>query len=724
MGPFFPLDPAITINYTDGNDDANLGSLSNQSSQLNIFTHTFTQAGTYVVSAEVEDSNDISNLANNIATLTITVIEPTYDFSMEDINMIATRTGSYGFEEYELSYQGDLSTIANITLSQLYSSDDEINAYTEFRGLSNTYNLLPLTDINFIDGFVGTYRFALANGNYPAGTFLGALSIEYLQNDQTTNTKLIPITLTIINQAPEITQISAPTYIIENEVFSAQVTANDPEGDALTYSLVNAPAGMTISTVGNNGYISWTSTTPQTTTVTVRVQDEYGAYDTQAFTIQVLVDAPQINIVQEELFFDGERGETLTETFTVRNNGAYTLTNIQIVTNTVSSEYESSITPINIANLAVGQSQTVTMSVYLPEDMDIGSYNIGIVGVQALGDAQFVSDSVIIRAQASTNLEITEVELRVEGEDDYTEDISEGESFEVYEDDSVRLRVTVENVFSDDVTIEDVEVHITDSEWGLDETSVKEDIDAGDDYTFTIEFDIEEYDELENTITIRVEGEDEDGVEHFAEFEFDLELILVDDRIEIISYDVSKNIISCDDNYFTVDVTVKNTGLDDQDEVIVAFESEDYFLNDFDQAYESSEFVLDQGDQRTHRFTVYVTDSMISGTKYFDLVAYYDEDIVSDRKIVIPVEFIGCNDDSASQEDEEEEEAEEEVIVVEPSFPSNPTTSQGGIIGAYVQGIITRTDANSSHKGFVIAGAILALVIVAGAIALFVVKRK
>ena len=51
--------------------------------------------------------------------------------------------------------------------------------------------------------------------------------------------------VTIGNSFPEIT--SSPTYgRLENQKFTYQVKATDPDNDALVYSLKTAPAGMTI----------------------------------------------------------------------------------------------------------------------------------------------------------------------------------------------------------------------------------------------------------------------------------------------------------------------------------------------------------------------------------------------------------------------------------------------------------------------------------------------
>ncbi len=72
----------------------------------------------------------------------------------------------------------------------------------------------------------------------------------------------------------------------EEQLYSYQVTASDPDGDAVTLSLTNAPTGMQISTAG---YISWRPATSQIgpRPVEIRATDARGAHTSQAFVVDV-----------------------------------------------------------------------------------------------------------------------------------------------------------------------------------------------------------------------------------------------------------------------------------------------------------------------------------------------------------------------------------------------------------------------------------------------------
>jgi len=86
------------------------------------------------------------------------------------------------------------------------------------------------------------------------------------------------------NQPPEITSQAVTTAKAENNYFY-NVDATDPNGDELLYTLVNAPAGMTINPL--NGEINWLPATEGTAQVIVSVDDRRGGVDQQSFSITI-----------------------------------------------------------------------------------------------------------------------------------------------------------------------------------------------------------------------------------------------------------------------------------------------------------------------------------------------------------------------------------------------------------------------------------------------------
>ncbi len=97
------------------------------------------------------------------------------------------------------------------------------------------------------------------------------------------------------NRAPAI--VSSPiTSIPERSNYVYAVTATDPDvDDTLSYSLITAPAGMTISSTA--GTVRWPSAVIGSYPVAIRVSDAAGAIDTQGFTLTVtdINDPPVIS---------------------------------------------------------------------------------------------------------------------------------------------------------------------------------------------------------------------------------------------------------------------------------------------------------------------------------------------------------------------------------------------------------------------------------------------
>ena len=90
-----------------------------------------------------------------------------------------------------------------------------------------------------------------------------------------------------VNRAPQITSTPVTTATA-GQLYSYDVDATDPDGDALSYALTQSPEGMTID--NNTGLIQWTppGINAQPPSVTVRVTDTGGLPAEQNFTLTVV----------------------------------------------------------------------------------------------------------------------------------------------------------------------------------------------------------------------------------------------------------------------------------------------------------------------------------------------------------------------------------------------------------------------------------------------------
>ncbi len=88
-----------------------------------------------------------------------------------------------------------------------------------------------------------------------------------------------------INTVPDVEALPGRAYQYD-------VEANDPDGDALTYSLLTGPSGLTVDPVTGN--INWIPGTADlgTHTIAVEVEDGRGGFDRQQFVLSVIEPPP------------------------------------------------------------------------------------------------------------------------------------------------------------------------------------------------------------------------------------------------------------------------------------------------------------------------------------------------------------------------------------------------------------------------------------------------
>lgn len=137
----------------------------------------------------------------------------------------------------------------------------------------------------------------------PNGGYSGVDTFTYRAYNGTAYSGWATVRMTVgtptANRAPVLGAIG-DWMASANTLLQFRATAYDPDSDPLTFSLVSAPLGASISA---DGLFQWTPTSaqsPGTYPVTVRVSDGRGGTDTESFQIMVDEDAGGVNVVPLE----------------------------------------------------------------------------------------------------------------------------------------------------------------------------------------------------------------------------------------------------------------------------------------------------------------------------------------------------------------------------------------------------------------------------------------
>jgi len=178
----------------------------------------------------------------------------------------------------------DIVTINSTNVQLLWNGSDPDGNNITYRLFLTTYSFIatsipaPVTTTNMTSYAVSnlvngtTYYWAvMPNDGKIDGLLAGVRSFS--------------IDLSKGNRLPLITAITIPDAYI-NEVFNLNITASDPDGDALTFNLTVGPAGMTINS--SSGQIQWTPSQTGNFDVTVNVTDIKGGYSIWMFTVKAV----------------------------------------------------------------------------------------------------------------------------------------------------------------------------------------------------------------------------------------------------------------------------------------------------------------------------------------------------------------------------------------------------------------------------------------------------
>ena len=221
------------------------------------FSPNFDQAGVYTVTITATDPDGLTDSVD----LTITVLNVNRPPQVDD---------------QQISARGDGTTPITLT-----GSDPDQDTLT--------FSIVTQPVHGTIGGTPPELTYT------PVSGYLGDDSFEFQAADSTGAMDTGTVSISVAaNRPPQITSMPWTQAVVGVE-YNYPVTATDPDGDTLTFSLAAAPDGMDVDA---DGRIHWTPASEQPTDVAVAVkaEDGFGGLDTQTYWIRVtMAGSPTAN---------------------------------------------------------------------------------------------------------------------------------------------------------------------------------------------------------------------------------------------------------------------------------------------------------------------------------------------------------------------------------------------------------------------------------------------
>ena len=372
--------------------------------------------------------------------------------------------------------------------------------------------------------------------------------------------------------------------------------------------------------------------------------------------------------------------ETVTGTVTLTNDETENVSVTGVTTITFEGEdemhdaqvtYTYDDTTTHVFEIPANESIVVNFEFDVPQD---------IAGDQT-GDLVFTSTNLSNKS-VPVNLDVSQLKLKdldVKVGGSYDKNIHiEDDKYEIEDKaeplDTIIFEIELENLYSDDdddgeVDIEDVEVTITikdiDDEDDLEEEADEFDIKADDSESITIEFTVPKKaeHEVEYTIYIEIEAEDENGNDFTILREFVLEVERERNKVIVDNAYLTTSVLEC---YRQTDliVDILNIGEEDDDEIKVTVVNAELGIDLQRIDLELDDDPDDDDCEMKLNFAINVGDDVAPGTYVLDIRTYYKGDRVSDvARVDLIVE--AC----ATAVAEEEEQDDTEVIIETHEIP-------------------------------------------------------
>jgi hypothetical protein len=404
----------------------------------------------------------------------------------------------------------------------------------------------------------------------------------------------------------------------------------------------------------------------------------------------VSIDKNEVTLEVDYANFDDDDQELLVETtntFTLTNNGASAVT----LTVSATGLPEDYSVGDKLVTIDTNSSQDVNLNFNVSHVQDGGEKNIGTITVKDQSDTQLTSATLV--QNTTSMIELKEIEIDYVNDEDgkESEDFDDEPEYDLEENVGIGTEFTItiklKNIFDKDYKskysdLENIVVTVDPDDDDLFTENVDEfdidDLDAGDEAELEIKLNIdEEADDGDYSIDITIEAEDGKNAEYKIERTIDLDLNRKDNDLRITKLETSPlNIDLCQD-YFLIDVEIKNYGNDDQRYAAVALYSKDLNINQHFDDFEIESF--DDNDNTWRKTLNVPLEGISAGTYDIDTNVYYDRDENTDfERLRVVIDECASDDQTTTPDDtQDSNDTADDDTTNDNNQPSGSSSSGG-----------------------------------------------
>ncbi len=291
-------------------------------------------------------------------------------------------------------------------------------------------------------------------------------------------------------------------------------------------------------------------------TVVKHENSEY-IFTVQGFSTYIAITQKEAELVApaEIVIEDSKTNSTISTAFTVQNTGTIgSIKNIVFETTGIGSSYLPKVTGAP-SELAPQESRQVTLELTSNKDADSGKKQVGTLKINASTGVKIIP--VYVNTKSFLTIDSVQVNDKTSGE---------------WSLDSINtIEATVKNTY--DVDMEEVtviakilDVNNDDLEEETDEFVLNKN---GDDDKVKFEFDLrnEDVDKKEYTLQITAVGKAKDGTRHETTVNKVVNVDLEEHQVVISRALLATDTLACGQTYTNVEVTVKNVGKNNENDV-------------------------------------------------------------------------------------------------------------------------------------------------------------